>query len=251
MQEQQLPQRPTAFELSEVLGSLEAAGLTETQIGDKLGLSQGAINHWRHNRNGISAQHWLALCELTDEFAFSDIAQAVIGAPKPHLRPDARREASTRSIVTKLLGPGVTSDAIIDLALDQGETELETFQLAARRCVDQLCFENTHNKLQWDDLFDTPEVAPEEGLSMAQQVHEIVNNRGEEVARNYGPFSEGMERAAKIFSGATGIDVKGRHMYMALVALKLSRQSYNHKDDNLLDAMAYMQGLANYENDAK
>jgi hypothetical protein len=37
-------------------------------------------------------------------------------------------------------------------------------------------------------------------------------------------------------------------MYLAMVALKLSRESYNHKSDNLLDAIAYLQGLENYEN---
>jgi hypothetical protein len=35
-------------------------------------------------------------------------------------------------------------------------------------------------------------------------------------------------------------------MFKALVALKFSRESYNHKRDNLLDAVAYIQGLDNY-----
>lgn len=85
-------------------------------------------------------------------------------------------------------------------------------------------------------------------MSLCQQAHDIVNERTEEKDRMYGPFPEGMDRAAMIFSGATGIKVEGRHMYIALVALKLSRQSYNHKQDNLLDAIAYLQGLENYEN---
>ena len=34
-----------------------------------------------------------------------------------------------------------------------------------------------------------------------------------------------------------------------LVALKFSRESYNHKTDNLLDAVAYIQGLDNYINE--
>jgi len=33
-----------------------------------------------------------------------------------------------------------------------------------------------------------------------------------------------------------------------MIALKFSRESYNHKQDNLLDAVAYIQGLENYEN---
>jgi hypothetical protein len=47
----------------------------------------------------------------------------------------------------------------------------------------------------------------------------------------------------------SGLDVTGEHMYMALIALKFSRESYNHKRDNLLDAVAYIQGLENYIND--
>jgi hypothetical protein len=35
-------------------------------------------------------------------------------------------------------------------------------------------------------------------------------------------------------------------MYAALVALKLSRHSYNYKQDNLLDAVAYLGALDNY-----
>jgi hypothetical protein len=55
-----------------------------------------------------------------------------------------------------------------------------------------------------------------------------------------------MDRAAMIFTGMTGIEVTGEHMFKALVALKFSRESYNHKRDNLLDAVAYIQGLDNY-----
>lgn len=84
--------------------------------------------------------------------------------------------------------------------------------------------------------------------SILEQANEIVNNRSEEADRQYGPFSEGMDRAAMIFNGMTGLNVTGREMFKALLALKFSRESYNHKEDNLLDAAAYIQGLHNYEN---
>jgi hypothetical protein len=87
--------------------------------------------------------------------------------------------------------------------------------------------------------------------SILEEAHEIVNERSEEADRNYGPFSEGMERAAMIFNGMTGHSVSGGDMFKALVALKFSRESYNHKKDNLLDAVAYIQGLENYENEKK
>ena len=86
-------------------------------------------------------------------------------------------------------------------------------------------------------------------MSILTEAENIVNNRSEESDRQYGPFSEGMDRAAMIFQGMTGIEVTGEHMFKALVALKFSRESYNHKQDNLLDAVAYIQGLENYINE--
>ena len=86
-------------------------------------------------------------------------------------------------------------------------------------------------------------------MNILEEANQIVNNRSEEAERNYGPFSEGMDRAALIFKGMTGLEVTGEHMFKALVALKFSRESYNHKQDNLLDAVAYIQGLENYIND--
>jgi|TARA_B110001469_G_scaffold102633_1_gene100836 hypothetical protein len=87
--------------------------------------------------------------------------------------------------------------------------------------------------------------------SILEEANDIVNNRSEEADRNYGPFSEGMDRAAMIFQGMTGHEVTGADMFKALVALKFSRESYNHKRDNLLDAVAYIQGLDNYVNEEK
>jgi hypothetical protein len=55
-----------------------------------------------------------------------------------------------------------------------------------------------------------------------------------------------MRRAAMICSGMTGKEWNGSDMYAALVALKLSRHSYNYKEDNLLDAVAYLGALNNY-----
>jgi len=83
-------------------------------------------------------------------------------------------------------------------------------------------------------------------MNILDEASGIVNTRSEEADRQYGPFSEGMDRAAMIFTGMTGIEVTGEHMFKALVALKFSRESYNHKRDNLLDAVAYIQGLDNY-----
>tara|TARA_Y100000593_G_C4115162_1_gene239880 strand:+ start:174 stop:443 length:270 start_codon:yes stop_codon:yes gene_type:complete len=87
--------------------------------------------------------------------------------------------------------------------------------------------------------------------SILEEADEIVNHRSEEKERQYGPFSEGMDRAASIFNGMTGLSVTGKEMYIALIALKFSRESYNHKRDNLLDAAAYIGALDNYINNNK
>jgi hypothetical protein len=84
-------------------------------------------------------------------------------------------------------------------------------------------------------------------MNILLEANSIVNDRKEEKERQYGPFEEGMERAAKILSGMTGVELDASFMYKAMVALKLSRESYNHKEDNLLDAVAYLGSLNNYK----
>jgi len=58
--------------------------------------------------------------------------------------------------------------------------------------------------------------------NILKEADKIINERSEEKERNYGPFSEGMRRAALIASGATGKDITAEDMYMCMVALKLS-----------------------------
>ena len=86
-------------------------------------------------------------------------------------------------------------------------------------------------------------------MNILEEANQIINERSEEKERMYGPFSEGMRRAAMIASGCTGKDITAKDMYMCMVALKLSRESYNSKEDNLLDAVAYLGALNNYEID--
>ena len=88
-------------------------------------------------------------------------------------------------------------------------------------------------------------------MNILEKANEIVNIRSEEKERMYGPFESGMENAAKILSGMTNMELDAVFMYKALVALKLSRESYNHKEDNLLDAVAYLGSLNNLHNNKK
>ena len=84
-------------------------------------------------------------------------------------------------------------------------------------------------------------------MNILEKANQIVNERSEEKARAYGSFDKGMERAAKIASASTGKDIRTEDMFICMVALKLSRQSFNHKEDNLLDAAAYLGSLNNYK----
>ena len=90
-----------------------------------------------------------------------------------------------------------------------------------------------------------------EKLNILIEADQIINERAEEKTRTYGPFEEGMDRAALILSGMIGYEVDAELMYKAMIALKLSRESYCHKQDNLLDAVAYMGSWNNYINNNK
>lgn len=87
-------------------------------------------------------------------------------------------------------------------------------------------------------------------MNILEEANRIVNERSEEKDRMYGPFGEGMAKATQIFNNASKTaKLQPEDMYLALVALKLSRESYNHKEDNLLDAVAYLGGMNNYINE--
>lgn len=79
----------------------------------------------------------------------------------------------------------------------------------------------------------------------------IVNHRSEENVRKYGPFSESMRKAADMFNlmAPPGEKITAAGMFRALICLKLTRESYAHKEDNLLDAVAYIGGLNNLLNE--
>lgn len=75
------------------------------------------------------------------------------------------------------------------------------------------------------------------------KAQDIVYNRTEEQSRNYGDIQESMERASRIATHILGQDISTDIIYWSIVAIKLSREGYKHKEDNLLDAVAYMSAL--------
>lgn len=86
-------------------------------------------------------------------------------------------------------------------------------------------------------------------MNILEKANQIVNERSEEKEREYGPFSECNRRAAVIASVLSNKEVTTLDIYHFQIALKLARESHAHKEDNLLDAAAYIGALNNYHND--
>lgn len=81
---------------------------------------------------------------------------------------------------------------------------------------------------------------------------QIVNHRAEEKERQYGPFNESIERTAQFYNlmkPKSDPDISPEGVLRVLIALKLSREAYGHKEDNLLDGVAYIGALNNYIDD--
>ena len=87
--------------------------------------------------------------------------------------------------------------------------------------------------------------------NILKKADQIVNERSEEKKRQYGPFKESMERAAALYNlmSPKGQQITTAGMYRAMIALKLSREAYSNKEDNLLDAVAYIGSMNEYLED--
>lgn len=84
-------------------------------------------------------------------------------------------------------------------------------------------------------------------MNILEQANQIINLRSEEKERMYGPIAESMEKASQLASLMTSKSITAEDLYLCMVAIKLSRESYSHKEDNLLDAVAYLGALNNYQ----
>lgn len=85
--------------------------------------------------------------------------------------------------------------------------------------------------------------------NILEVANDIVNNRSEEKERMYGPFGGSMHRAAEMFRMLRNKDFNDEDAFWFMICLKLSREAVTHKEDNLLDACAYMGALNNKIND--
>lgn len=88
-------------------------------------------------------------------------------------------------------------------------------------------------------------------MNILEKANQIVNERAEEKERQYGPFEDCMCRATAIYNlmAPEGEKMSNEGMYRAMIAMKLAREAHAHKEDNLLDAAAYIGALNNYYED--
>lgn len=80
-----------------------------------------------------------------------------------------------------------------------------------------------------------------------KRAREIVVDRAEEKDRRYGDFIQSMKNAAAVAGIMTGTTVTTEQAYAVLVGLKLAREGFHHKEDNLLDTLAYIGSLNDYQ----
>lgn len=88
-------------------------------------------------------------------------------------------------------------------------------------------------------------------MNILEKANNIINERSEEKEREYGPFIACNERAAKIASVLCDKEITTLDIYHFQIALKLAREAHAHKEDNLLDAVAYLGALNNYHNNVE
>jgi len=83
-------------------------------------------------------------------------------------------------------------------------------------------------------------------MNILVKANEIVNERFEEKSRQYGPFIDCNTRAAKIATVLCDKEITPLNIYHFQIALKLAREAFAHKEDNLLDLVSYIGALNNF-----
>ena len=85
-------------------------------------------------------------------------------------------------------------------------------------------------------------------MSILLKAHNIIFERGEEKERQYGPIDESMGKAAKVASLLCNKKITTEDFYKCMIALKISRLSYNTKHDTILYAIGYLAALDKFKN---
>ncbi|CAB4170193.1 hypothetical protein UFOVP1082_12 [uncultured Caudovirales phage] len=73
----------------------------------------------------------------------------------------------------------------------------------------------------------------------------------EEKSKMYGGQKEGFEKTAMLWTALLGVPISSKQVVMMFMANKMSRESFCHTQDNLIDIAGYAQVLENLEEESK
>lgn len=85
-------------------------------------------------------------------------------------------------------------------------------------------------------------------MNILDEANKIINHRSQEKEREYGPIDDNIILMVELFNQMSDSYLTVEDGYLLLICNKLARQSYKHKEDNLLDLVAYIGALNNYKN---
>lgn len=88
-------------------------------------------------------------------------------------------------------------------------------------------------------------------MNILDHAKQIVYDRAEEKQRQYGNFHTSMEHTRDVFNALTGKNLTTQDIYLVIICLKLSRECVTHKYDNMLDVIAYLASLNDYQEKQK
>lgn len=65
---------------------------------------------------------------------------------------------------------------------------------------------------------------------------------------DYGPVKKNFDTIAKLWSGVLGIEITAEQVGLCMIQVKIARQMYRPKRDNLVDGAGYFATLEKMEN---
>ena len=85
-------------------------------------------------------------------------------------------------------------------------------------------------------------------MNILKEAQRIILDRAQEKQRQYGPIDESMSKAARVASELCNKEITTEDFYKCMIALKISRMSYNTKKDTMLDCVGYIAALDDFKN---
>ncbi len=78
-------------------------------------------------------------------------------------------------------------------------------------------------------------------MNILDEANKILNNKDDE--RKYGGIIDSLKKTSIIASEISNKNITSHDVALVFIASKLGRESYSHKQDNLVDAVAYIEML--------